>query len=438
MLNKKSRRIIGCLAVISLTWGMIVCMANITKRKSSDIKYEDFYEEKQDYDILFMGTSHVMNAVFPMELWNDYGITSYNFGNDSSTLPTTYWVMLNALDYTTPKLMVIDCYGLGNNTKVSTANFGYAHVALDSFPLSLTKVKAALDLTNDPQREEMIENGDLDVSQRGSALELLWPFSVYHSRWNQLTNADFHIPYSCEKGADYRIGLAQPVESHPPSKNKMGNAGIGLEYLKRIIEECQSRNIEILLTYLPYPAVEASWREANTAAETAAAYQVDYLNLLDAGIVDFNIDLYDPVSHLNPAGARKMTDYLGSYILNHFDIKDKRTDPNYSSWLEDYDVYTDFKIDRLKRQKNTDLYLMLLNDDSFEYEMEITNGSRLFQEEPYCLLLNQIKKLGRSIIKVSDPSRSTAGFDARITVIDKRNGEIVDWVEVSKNDLLRE
>lgn len=67
--------------------------------------------------MLFMGTSHVLNAVYPMELWNDYGIVSYNFGGHGNYLPTTYCIMKNALEYTTPKLMVIDCFFLGQNKK---------------------------------------------------------------------------------------------------------------------------------------------------------------------------------------------------------------------------------------------------------------------------------------------------------------------------------
>ena len=34
---------------------------------------------------------------------------------------------------------------------------------------------------------------------------------------------------------------------------------VGVEYLRRMIEECQNRNIEVMLTYLPFPASEEDW-----------------------------------------------------------------------------------------------------------------------------------------------------------------------------------
>lgn len=41
-------------------------------------KNRDFIEHSDSYDVLFFGNSHMANGVFPMELWNDYGIVSYN------------------------------------------------------------------------------------------------------------------------------------------------------------------------------------------------------------------------------------------------------------------------------------------------------------------------------------------------------------------------
>lgn len=71
-------------------------MDGIVARKDSYFKYEPFFKQEENFDVLFMGTSHVLNAVYPMELWNDYGIVSYNFGGHGNYLPTTYCIMKNA------------------------------------------------------------------------------------------------------------------------------------------------------------------------------------------------------------------------------------------------------------------------------------------------------------------------------------------------------
>jgi hypothetical protein len=67
------------------------------ERKSSDFKYADYFEQDEDFDVLFFGTSHVINGIFPMELWNDYGIVSYNFGGHGNEIATSYWDNIDAV-----------------------------------------------------------------------------------------------------------------------------------------------------------------------------------------------------------------------------------------------------------------------------------------------------------------------------------------------------
>ena len=67
---------------------LVVCLLGLDRalrREDGARKYSAFYEETQPIDVYFLGTSHVMDAVYPMELWRDYGIVSYNFGNPAET-----------------------------------------------------------------------------------------------------------------------------------------------------------------------------------------------------------------------------------------------------------------------------------------------------------------------------------------------------------------
>jgi hypothetical protein len=67
------------------------------ERKASDFKYANFFEQDEDFDVLFFGTSHVINGIFPMELWNEYGIVSYNFGGHGNEIATSYWDNIDAV-----------------------------------------------------------------------------------------------------------------------------------------------------------------------------------------------------------------------------------------------------------------------------------------------------------------------------------------------------
>ena len=97
--------------------GMVCFLSNLLERRSAENKYAQFFDEQNDFDVLFLGTSHVVDAVYPLELWNDYGIVSYNFGGHGNQMATNYWVLVNAMDYTTPELVVVDCTCLSSNAK---------------------------------------------------------------------------------------------------------------------------------------------------------------------------------------------------------------------------------------------------------------------------------------------------------------------------------
>ena len=106
------RKILSAIISFVIVGLLVVCglsgLSDITERKESKNKFSDFYEQEENYDVLFIGSSHVLNGVFPMELWKDYGIVSYNLSGHGSRGAVNYWILKNALEYTTPKLVVID------------------------------------------------------------------------------------------------------------------------------------------------------------------------------------------------------------------------------------------------------------------------------------------------------------------------------------------
>ena len=140
----------------------------ILERKASNTKYVDYIKQEGNFDVLFLGTSRAMDAFLPNELWLNYGITSYNFGNQGCNLPVEYWNLVEALSYAKPEIVVVDAYSIDSNQKV--ASIEYTHEALDWFPFSTTKIKAVTDLFN---------NDGVDVNGvvcRERQLEYLWDF----------------------------------------------------------------------------------------------------------------------------------------------------------------------------------------------------------------------------------------------------------------------
>lgn len=386
---QKMKTACSFLLVICLTAACLKGMADLSQRKSSDFKYRPFFEQEEDFDIIFLGTSHVINGIFPMELWKDYGLVSYNFGGHGNELAVSYWVLKNVLDYTNPKLVVIDCLNLGSQTKTG-GSFDQVHLSMDAFAFSMTKWRAASDLLDDAAMEANIAAGAVADAKKRTRMSLIWDYSVYHARWNEISAADYSRDSSREKGAESRIAVSAPaqVEKIAPDKKLEGDTA-GVQYLCRILEECKSRGIEALLVYLPFPAGEGSQMEANRVPEIAKSYGVRYLNFLDMNLTDYETDCYDPGSHLNPSGARKVTDYLGAYIRAHYALADHREDKAYSSWHESYADYERFKAENLKSQQALDVYLMLLADKNYHVFLEIRNPA-VWKNKYYRRLLENL------------------------------------------------
>ena len=107
-----------------------------------------------------------------------------------------------------------------------------------------------------------------------------------------------------------------------------------------------------MITYLPFPDSSGWQGESNRMAEIAEDYGVnflDYYTLLAQ--VNLNTDFYDKDSHMNPSGARKVTSYIGNYIMHNYAVEDQRENEVYSSWHDDYEVYTEFKKTNIQNEE---------------------------------------------------------------------------------------
>jgi len=260
------------------------------------------------------------------------------------------------------------------------------------------------------------------------SIRYLVNFSIYHSRWDELKLEDFKFEYNPEKGAEMRIKVSKTNSmSDLDSIDMIKVKNISTEYLRKIIEYCQKNDIEILLTHIPYPATDGKIGVSKYVQEISNEYNVNYINFLDMDIVNYDTDCYDSSSHLNPSGARKVTNYIGQYIMNNYDIQDQRKNEAYKFWNQDYNEYIDYKIKKLQNnKKNLNNYLMLLyGEEDIKYEIKISSQKQIERESTLYYLLKNI----HNNYKIDD-SVFIENKDKTIQIItwDTRNGEILDIV----------
>lgn len=332
---KKAGRAAKLVIFVLIAAAMIHLIGRATRRTDSEYKYKPFFTEDTDYDVLFFGTSHVINGIFPMQLWEDYGITSYNFGGHGSSIAMSYWIMRNAVRYHKPKVAVLDVSLAEQNSK-EMGTIDFAHLSLDSFPLSSTKIKGVMDVYPDDP---------------ASQTRLLWPLFVYHERWPELKKNDLQKgvlglrDVTREKGAESRVWVERQTVQHTilPETDMIGEDTVALQYVRKFIDFCHDNDIQPVLTFVPFPAPEERQMASNRASLIAEETGTPFLDMLEEDIVDFDIDCFDPESHLNPSGARKVTDFLGNYFSKNCNLTSHKDDAAYADlWDRDYSAYKGF------------------------------------------------------------------------------------------------
>lgn len=373
------------IAFCAILCALIAGASDLLERKESREKLDPFFERARDIDVLFLGDSHMLSAVYPMQLWHDYGITSYNLASYNNTIPVSYWLMRCVMEACTPKLVVVDINYI-NYYGVVGGRSGDVHTALDGLPMSRTKRMAIDDLMSDPEAMDDYGNRYVDLKK-----EFFFPLALYHSRWSELTREDFQPTMNSQLGAQMQISVAEPAD-YDIIADAVDEQGVGFEYLRRIIDECGRRGVQVLLVNVPFPpAGDEDQLYSNAVYYLAEECDVDYIDFVYMDqIVDYSTDCYDPSSHLNPSGARKVTDYLGEYITEVCGVPDRRQEAELAGWDADYDAYIDTKIQLFREQLDLKCFLMLLHDADFSACVSVPAGSALYQDEGMKQMLQNV------------------------------------------------
>lgn len=413
--NSKIKRIIEAFAFLILLLLSSVYASNRLQDKNCIYKNKDFFAEKNQFDVLFFGSSHMELFVSPMELWKKYGITSYNFGAPEEGLPVTYWVMANAFDINKPKVAVVDMHMF--NLKGNYSSDEHVHYALDAFPISKTKIDAINDLS-------------LDFDNK---MELFFPIGKYHGRWKSLNKASYENIENYSKGSMsygyWHTMNITPFEQYPLI-NKVADISEDSEdvlYLKKIIQLCEDEDVELLLVSNPYWCNEDKQSYIHKAEKIAGEYSVPYINFVDMNsVINMQIDMYDE-GHVNQSGMHKITDYLGNYLCSCYDFENHDSDELYIEWNKDYEDYKQLKYESISvMAQSLDVLFECLNDDDINSYIYLgPNANMGIDDNKIGLLLENI---GSSKGKIIDEITCNRILESVISGYDEKIWDLTNYV----------
>lgn len=307
-------------------------------------RIKGFYNEKRnEIDVLFLGNSESSRGFSPIKIWNEYGITSYNYGSSLQTMQISYYKLKECLKYQTPQVVVMEVNSFFEKESTDEA---YRRV-IDNWKFDDVKVAT-------------IFNKDIQLDNK---ISYIFPILRYHSRWNELKDDDFKSLKEKYKSVSYK-GMPMIVKKNGyiGNKNYMENRNekeiipeTNLVYIKKFIDLCQKKNIKIIMTELPSPIV---WSLAKNISvnELANKYNIKFIdfNLMNKEIeLNWNDDTYDKGGHLNVYGAEKVSNYIGRVLSEEYNLPDHRNDKEIADdWNETLKNYEERKIKLEKALSN--------------------------------------------------------------------------------------
>lgn len=349
-------------------------------------------------DVLFLGTSHVLFGVMPLQIYQEHGLVTSNLGTSNQSVAASYYLLKEVLKKQTPQIVMLDASGLF----LSGENDASWRYILDSMPLSLNKI--AMAQTYATFTEAKGENYE-------KVFSALFPFYKYHTRWSELNENDFRAVFSAPASYYQVYNLYTGITAGTMDQEAMNALAAEMDqdktkilrgyatdrayytqvesalyeysiseenisWLKKIQILCDENGIELVLFKVPSVSdpntYSAAWtaQRASQAKELAEECELPFLDLLydvDLGM-DWSMDSIDQGKHLNWNGAGKVSAYLGEWLADTYGVP-ARTSISYDRNLAIYQRVGEMA--RLQMETELSDYLSRLKEMSGDWDLAV-------------------------------------------------------------------
>ena len=473
-----TKKLILLLIFTLLTILLFIKYEDILKNKYESYSIKQYYNEKNNIDVFFLGSSRVYYTLSPMEIWNKYGIISYNRGTSQQYYKVSYLFLEEILSKYNPKLIIFDIAFLEDLLYKDKQ----AMIHLQNLKNNYFKFYAYKTLYQNPK----------DVFNNINSI------NKYHSRWKELNKYDFTYDTFWKgrfSGASNGYWTSKIHSINSVNKYKNDNITFielypeTIKYANMMVDLANKHNCKILFIKMPYSTDLLHLQFDNAFklySEKNGWNFINYNNMYEQLNLDFNKDFRD-WSHINLYGSRKVMDHLIPYIIEHYNIPNRKNDPAYASWNEDYIKYArainreeireltsfvewkkqafynnytvmlsangdvlrklpdtlkndlkSFGLKKYNTNKANMRYAAIIDDNKVFFE-EISNKPVTYKGRMKNIVNLLVSSDGKATINVSGKPRSKNKYGLNFVLYDKVNREIVDsiWIDPNKPDIVR-
>lgn len=286
------------------------CETNWTSK--SDMSIRNMYAG--EVDTIFLSYSHGLNAFIP-EIYDSYlGTNSYNCSSSLCTMRGRDALMQQELGRNPVRSVVLEVsYDIMSSNPYRVEGDSLVVQRLSGANNRIRYLLGSIDIDNIPMHYYyMFHSGLSMITDRLS-------YDLVEETDKAKKNKGF-IPLS-----------AIDMNTHPEADLYRGKKGdvseeiddVNEKYLRHIIEECQSRGIDIILVTAPLAKVRTEYYQNLNAIrdyymQIAEEYNISYydMNLVMQDILDDSIDFAD-TEHMSYEGAQKCTEAFAQTVLSN-------------------------------------------------------------------------------------------------------------------------
>lgn len=333
------KQLIRSIAFFMAVAVMVLALCDLFEMENTSNYNKRYYTyrkfPKDTVDAVVMGTSGVDRYWIPSQAYEEYGITVYPLSTDAFPAWLYKYAVEEALKYQDIDLLILDIRPFTldfcdiDDMDVRSRRF------LDALsPFSINRIKGCF--------ETMKIRDEVDKSASRLDLSYLFPIIKFHGKWSQknysITKNWSNLPHeylgynmvdrvtarptpqeNLGYDADYYVDLNKHIEKYLYEF---------LDYLKGL------KDVEILFIDTPQIRLESEMGISNKIYKILEDEGFNYIHFYDENSettfsidLDLNTDFYNE-GHTNYYGAKKFTNVFSEYLVENYDLKDRRNDDN--------------------------------------------------------------------------------------------------------------
>ena len=296
-------------------------------------KIGGFFNETEDYNAMFFGTSHSYCSFEPLVIYEKTGVKSYVLASQSQPLRITASYVKDALKRKNPSVIFVDIQSaIYRITEDSSVVNSYS----DYLPMSKNKI-------------EMIAK----KVPKGFKAQAILPLVAYHSRWDELKDEDYDFDKASYddylKGYVLLKGQSQNFKNNEEAEiNKFRKSALAydektyfkfnMDALDEIIDLAERNGVKLFFVKTPiydYDLYSDNIKVIAKEIEARGASFIDFNDFNDQMNLSKE-DFYDP-HHLNVVGAEKFNLFFIDYMKKKGVFQENLADDK--AWFKDIKSY---------------------------------------------------------------------------------------------------